>query len=303
MKSVAVAIALVIVARAPVAGAQTRPAPVAAQAPPRMVTPVAGHAAVLVTAGVLALGAGTALYLAPAGAPDVNAPHWRGGILFDDAARSALRFNSPHDQAMARTVSDITMASTMLLATADAVAIPLLQGDVDLSWQAGAAYSLALGLSLSLGEVIKRTADRTRPYVADCGANPTLPGCGSADSFGSFYSLHTAVAFTSAGFSCAMHLSRGLYGNQAADGTSCAVSLALATMTGLMRISGDQHYLTDVIAGGVAGFLLGYVIPLLLLPARVAVPSHRADFAASVVPMVAPAPGGGTYGLSVVGQF
>ena len=116
-------------------------------------------------------------------------------------------------------------------------------------------------------------------------------------------SLHTSVAFASAGFSCAMHLSRGLYGN-ALDQGSCVTSLALAALTGVMRVAGDQHYLSDVLFGAVVGFVIGHLVPVLLVPERPhAVLGHAPGPSAAIVPMVAPAPGGGTYGLSFTGRF
>src|SRR6185369_171263 len=149
-----------------------------------------------------ALATGITLYVLPQGTPDVAASHWRGGILLDEAARDGLRF-APQDQWIARTTSDVAMVSTMLLAATDAVGIPLARGDVDLSWQAGFAYSLALGVTLTAGELFKRAVGRARPYMEDCAADPTGVGCQNPDGFASFYSLHTSVAFASAGFSCA----------------------------------------------------------------------------------------------------
>jgi membrane-associated phospholipid phosphatase len=44
----------------------------------------------------------------------------------------------------------------------------------------------------------------------------------------------------------------------------CATMVTVATATGVLRILGDDHYMTDVIAGGALGFLVGYSLPKLL---------------------------------------
>jgi membrane-associated phospholipid phosphatase len=38
----------------------------------------------------------------------------------------------------------------------------------------------------------------------------------------------------------------------------------LATADGVLRIMGDRHYLSDVLAGGALGFAFGYGVPTLL---------------------------------------
>lgn len=207
----------------------------------------------------------------PALAPHVSrgagGGHWRGGILFDEGFRSAIRLSAVGDQEIARTISDITLGATLLTAAGiDAALVPAIQGNGELVWRAELAHTLALGITISAGEIVKRLVGRARPYERDCEEDPSRHGCDASDLFHSFYSLHSGVAFTSAGFSCAMHLDRGLYGDLAADATSCGISLALATTTGLLRVVADRHYLSDVLIGAALGFLVGYLMPLALVP-------------------------------------
>lgn len=234
---------------------------------------------------------------------------WRGGILLDDAARDGLRLRSPGEREAAATASDVTLTATLLLGgLLDALVVPLLEEDLHLAWQATAAYTLALGVTLIVQELVKATAGRARPLVPECPADGDGRGCGD-DAFKSFFSGHAATSFASAGFSCAMHLSRSLYGEPAADGASCAVSLLMAGTTGLLRIAADMHYLSDVVVGAAFGFLVGYLVPLALVPERP--PSSRAEGepasgpSVAVLPTASPAPGGGlgTLGLAAMGLF
>lgn len=278
-------------------------------------TPVDGVAAGV--AGGLAagfLGAGLGIYLAPPTEHDA-AGVWRGGIVADEPVRDMLRASSPEGISIAGRVSDVMMVSTIAYTTlVDALLIPLIQDDPDLAWQASLAHSLAFGITLTAGGIVKRATGRARPYERNCQEDPTAPGCSSHDILESFYSLHTGLAATSAGVSCALHLERDLFGDVPADIMSCGGSIAAASLTGVLRVVADRHYLSDVLIGGLLGFAVGYIVPLLVLPSR---PSRTArelqrerpsdepasDFSWSVMPMGGGAEGGFTIGASVVGTF
>ncbi len=284
-------------------------------------TPIGPLAIPGVVAGGSALALGLALYLTPGHPAPPSASTWRGGVFIDEGVRDGLRLRAPDARAVAATLSDALMIATMLNAVAiDAITIPLIQDDPHLAWQASAAYSLALGVTLALNDVVKEVVGRARPYERECQSDPTAPGCSSPDTYASFYSGHTAVAFTSAGFSCAMHLSRSLYGDQGADAAACGGSLALAAATGLLRIVSDRHYLSDVLVGALIGFVVGYIAPLIFVPERRTPPRIAAELdpddegiaaplpgpSVMVTPTFSPGPtglGSGSIGLSVSGTF
>lgn len=299
-----------------------RTAPVSAQSSRRRGrTPIASTAVPTVIGSAVALAAGVALFATTQQTQTGSASTWRGGIVLDEGVRDGLRLQAPDARDAAARASDVLMIAGMLNAVAiDAFAIPLAQDDPHLAWQASTAYSLALGITLVLNDVVKESVGRARPYERECRQDPSSPACTSQDTYASFYSGHTAVAFTSAGFSCAMHLSRSLYGDDAADGASCGASLAVAAMTGLLRIASDRHYLSDVAIGAVIGFLVGYIVPLIFVPERAPLPETEVDPetvgdeiaaplpgpSAIMVPMYSPGPeglGSGTIGLSVSGTF
>lgn len=256
------ALALSLAAIPSIASAQARGAQVRR-------TPVSPYAVPAAIASGASLGGGLALFLALPSDTSAKTDRWRGGILADEDFRTSFRLQAEPDQEMARQVSDVMLVATMAQAAiVDALLVPLLQGDPDLAWQASFAHSLSLGLTLGAGQIVKSLVGRARPFERECESDPQRPGCGGSDRFHSFYSLHTGMAFTSAGFSCAMHLSRQLYDDPGADMASCGASLAMASATGLLRVASDRHYLSDVVIGALLGFAIGYLIPLVVVPER-----------------------------------
>jgi membrane-associated phospholipid phosphatase len=218
--------------------------------------------------GAVSLTGGLALHFGMPG-PGGDANTWRGGMLMDESFRDTIRLHAISDQEVARMISDATLFATMMQAQfIDALLVPLLQGDPDLAWQASFAHSLSLGLTLGIGEIVKFSVGRARPFERDCATDPQRAGCDDSDRYASFYSLHAGMAFTSAGFSCAMHISRHLYDDPVADIASCGASIALAATTGMLRIASDRHYLSDVVIGSLLGFAVGYLIPLAVIPER-----------------------------------
>src|SRR5690606_17098113 len=127
------------------------------------------------------LGAGLGIYLAPPTHHDA-AHVWRGGIVADEPVRSAPRAGSSDRISIAGRISDVLLVTTIAYTTlADALLIPLLQDDPDLAWQATLAHSLAFGITLTAGGIVKRATGRARPYERNCQADPTAPGCSSHD--------------------------------------------------------------------------------------------------------------------------
>jgi membrane-associated phospholipid phosphatase len=272
-------------------------------------TPVSDAAPVAVGGAVATLAAGVALYIGTPAERPQGVSVWRGGMLADDGFRSSMHATGLNGQDAAMNVSDLLLVGTIANAgLIDALVIPMVQGDSDLAWQASAAHALAFGISLSIGGVVKQVANRARPYEAQC-----VPGeggaCEDGDIYQSFYSLHSGLAFTSAGFSCAMHMERDLYDDPLADGASCIGSVALASATGLLRVVADRHYLSDVLIGGALGFAVGYIVPLIFVPSRRGETDHahpREDdfFTWNVMPQIAPETNGGLQiGAAISGTF
>ena len=301
-------------------GAAAAPSRASAQAtaPDPDETPMSPTAGTSAVGGAVALGYGLAMLIDPEASPATIAiaglpprSAWRGGILFDEEFRSATRLSEVPAQETARRISDVMLFATMIDAAAiDAALVPALQGDSNLAWQASMAHALALGLTLSAGEIAKTTVGRARPFERDCQSDPQRTGCSDSDAYHSFFSLHTAMAFTSAGFSCAMHASRSLYGDPTADAMGCLTPVLMASATGLLRVLSDRHYISDVLVGAAIGFLVGYLVPLAIVPERgerasAGEPEASQGATWALAPLISAMPGssgsGGTLGAGTLG--
>ncbi len=199
--------------------------------------------------------------------PDQATPHWTGGILFDDAARDALRVRSNSGLRAVWAMADTTGVLLVALSVGlDSIIVPLLRGSTDVAWQLlmmdAESYTVSSLLAISLYD----TVGRARPYYADCNRGdasvPSIECQGSSTA--SFPSGHINEAFTAAGLSCAHHLFQHVYGNRVADDFACGRDLALATTEGFLRVMGDRHYMSDVIVGASMGFLFGFGMPVIL---------------------------------------
>ena len=114
-------------------------------------------------------------------------------------------------------------------------------------------YSEALKMSLNvislngiITNLVKMTVKRQRPdsyYKTRTDAD---------DSFRSFFSGHTSTTFA-LGTSNAILLSEAYPEKKK---IIWFASTSLATATGYLRIAGDKHYLSDVLCGGIVGYLV-----------------------------------------------
>jgi membrane-associated phospholipid phosphatase len=222
--------------------------------------------------------------------------HWVGGILFDDAARSALRLHSPSDLDMIRALSDVVDVGVVVLAVGvDSFLVPLARGSRDVAWQAMLMDVEAFSVSSVVAITGYDTVGRGRPLYEDCQHNPSFDKTCLVSPTASFPSGHVNEAFTAAGLSCAHHAFLPLYGSSVADALACARDVTLATTTGVMRMMGDRHWGTDVIAGGLIGFGFGYGLPTLL---HYAVPFRHAPSALTLAPLT-----GNQVGVMAAGRF
>jgi len=112
--------------------------------------------------------------------------------------------------------------------------------------------------------VAKVAAGRERPFVEPCGLDPDYVSSCDAGSDGnaSFFSGHASESATLAGLLCARHLHRRERGR--ADLAICGAAVAASAATGVLRITADQHWATDVLVGWISGGIFGYVLPSLV---------------------------------------
>jgi membrane-associated phospholipid phosphatase len=196
--------------------------------------------------------------------PNPTRTRWLGGILFDDAARDALRARKPGLRDAIRTASDLTLITSVLqVGLIDGLLIPLLDASPDVAVELTMINAQAFAINLAVSTLINKTVGRARPPTADCRRDSHFDPLCNTGTNASFPSSHTSTAFTAAGLTCVHHAYLPIYGG-GWDTAACVESLAVAAATGLFRVAGDRHYATDVIAGAAIGFSIGYLYPWLM---------------------------------------
>jgi membrane-associated phospholipid phosphatase len=240
--------------------------------------------------------------------------NWRGGILFDDAIRSALRGRTASTQQTAADLSDNLYRYGVLVPyVVDVYLVALgIHENADVALQMLLINLQSLGVTGVVTLAAEHGVGRARPYTQDCGANgqvldgsgrPLINHCGGGGDFQSFYSGHAAATATMAGLTCVHHQHLPLYGGGFADLVPCLVMIGASAATGIGRLVADEHWPSDVLMGWGIGALSGYVLPSLLHygfgKGRAYGEVHVGDLHAVPVPQ---AYAGGA-GLGLVGSF
>jgi len=183
-----------------------------------------------------------------AGNPTLNA--------FDSAARNAFRVS---DGAAAENAGNamgyaiiplVTVGGSLLAAGYDK---RLKEYPVDLLIFAETAI-----IAADMNQAVKFAAARERPFVHfSPDSDAARHSVGASDSLTSFYSGHTTLGFamaTAAGTIASMRHYR-------LAPLIWALGISLAATTGYLRVAADRHYMSDVLVGGFAGSLCGFINP------------------------------------------
>jgi|GEM_PF-1008715 len=184
-------------------------------------------------------------------------PRWSSRNSFDDGARGAFKGGSRSTREDADLASDILMAGMG----------GMLIGDW---WWLRGEYGFFRSIQLDtrwwLGNAIvtrvsKVGSARERPYVRPCRDDGDyVSSCdGGRDDNTGFMSGHASNTAFFAGILCARHLNRLDPG--ITDMLVCGGAAATAITTGVLRMTAERHFMTDVIAGWAVGLFFGYVLP------------------------------------------
>jgi len=236
--------------------------------------------------------AGTALALSPL---DVG-QHWVGNNRFDDWFRDRLSVSGAR-QGKYGTASDVLAGiSVGFPVLVDLIGVTLI-GDRnrDVGLQMFAIQAQAFAVTGFVTNVVKLSG-RQRPCAGGTGFD--RDGCSNPHE--SFFSGHTAFAFTGAGLACVQHQHLKIFG-RVGDPLTCAGVLAVATTTAVFRVVADRHWMTDVLTGAGVGLISGWLMPWLM--------HYRHDLSAKTrgktrhLQYVGPYGNAGAVGLSAAGAF
>lgn len=199
---------------------------------------------------------------------------WTKPILFDSWARGVFLGRTAAVQSFASTSTDIMYKAGALVPFVmdDYFAALSVHQNAEVAWQLAIIDLQSLGFAglVSLGA--EHSVGRMRPYVLSCGANGValdaqghlLHTCGTSNDFRSFYSGHATSTATVAGLVCLHHQHLPLFGGGFADLAPCLFMIGVSAATGVLRLTYDEHWASDVIVGWLDGVLSGYVLPSIL---------------------------------------
>lgn len=184
--------------------------------------------------------------MAPAGC------RWCGVNGLDEWGHDNLKWSNTKSAQVASNITAYALAPIAAFGL-DALAAQR-HGELDNFWVDALVISEAATVSSLVSQIVKSAVGRQRPEYRYNG-----PPNGPSENNVSFYSGHTSLAFSLAVSSGTVATMRNYEMAPWIWGTG----LAIATTTGYLRIAADKHYITDVIAGAVAGSAFGFGIPYL----------------------------------------
>jgi membrane-associated phospholipid phosphatase len=218
------------------------------------------------TANYLLVGLGAAASVGTAIIRPSSSHNLAKPILFDEAARKALRLPNLNARYTARDISDVLLSLevTWPFAIDSLVVASGVRRSPDVAWEMAVIDAEAIALTAAVHQATAMLVSRPRPYTASCGTtlSPDLNDCVRNGRYKSFFSGHAALSFTGASLVCAHRARFELFGPKA-DVVTCVTAYAAAAAVATLRVVGDVHNASDVIAGAIVGTAIGLGIPAL----------------------------------------
>ena len=186
---------------------------------------------------------------------------WSGTNGFDTGIRDGLRIGSTSGRRDAVLASDITLALTAGILPVATIASSFRRNhDCVETWEMFGETIESVGLTLFVTEIAKFASGRERSFSVECDASPPKDAdCTSDDRNRSFFSGHASLAAAGAGLTCSFSFKREAWGSStAAKASPCILGIAAAAATGLLRVSSDRHWGSDVLVGFALGGLIGF---------------------------------------------
>ena len=184
---------------------------------------------------------------------------WCETNSFDLGVRRALVAPGLAHRTAADTASNLTVASSALvLLGLDAVLVGNSEGDAK-DWATDAVLlAEAAAAAMTLDQGVKFLAARDRPLLYDLSPAQRAVRTDNDGNL-SFFSGHSTITAALAGAAGSIAWLRGYRHGWLA----WVIGGAFAVATGLLRISADKHWFTDVITGLAVGSSIGVGVPLL----------------------------------------
>jgi membrane-associated phospholipid phosphatase len=183
---------------------------------------------------------------------------WCEPTAFDESVRNTLVAGEP--KWVGYVSHGVSLGAVPLLAIGGSVFEAREAGHGEYALQDAWIITNAFLVTTAIGNTVKKNVARRRPAFTHDVGDRTEAVDFPDQQFLSFFSLDTAWAFSIAASGTTLAYLRGY--------ESAPVVLAggavLATLAGVMRISADMHWATDVATGALVGTAVGVGLPLLM---------------------------------------
>ena len=179
---------------------------------------------------------------------------WCDPPAFDTSVRDQLRWQ--HTGTPDITSYVLAVVQPMMVVTLDVIAADKDGGPGD-AWVDALLISEATAVAMALNQTVKFFVGRERPFVHALSEADKPSTARPSDNNLSFYSAHTSLTF-------AVAASTGTIASMRRYRMApwiWTAGIAMAAVTGYLRIAADRHYASDVVVGAVVGSLTGIAVP------------------------------------------
>lgn len=187
-----------------------------------------------------------------------------GGLLLREVAQAPTGSNDFEalcvlDQMMRAGYSwEIDLISELsLYMSLFAPALLAFNREIDEIFVLGAMFMETVLIANGVKDTLKGLLPRYRPYMY--GDSPPLHLVGESERYFAFPSGHTTMAFAGASFLAYVFLT--WYPSSFWGIPIAAAGMLSATATAVLRVLAGQHFISDVLVGGVIGLSCGWIIP------------------------------------------
>jgi membrane-associated phospholipid phosphatase len=191
----------------------------------------------------------------------MEAPRWIGPILFDTTVRHFFRGIPQGVRNETETASWVLWFALVGYPLAVDVPHAWVRYGRDVAWDLFWQDATALSLSGAVDFALRDSVARLRPGNTHCLDHGGTDCLNSPEATRSFPSGHISETTTATALICAQHLMLHLYGGPW-DGVTCGSAIAADTTVMILRLAGDYHWATDVLAGAALGIAFGWGVPL-----------------------------------------
>lgn len=167
------------------------------------------------------------------------------------------RFAAEFWSARSSVASDVLLGAFILMPASLALSSDIRNDITTLS----VMYAEVVTLTFGLAQLTQGISGRIRPFVYNSDPDVPMLEKRKKDARHAFFSGHTAMAFGSAVFTATMF--DAYFPDSQWKYPVWGISIAGATLTGLLRVHAGKHFPTDILTGAVVGGLTGYLIPRL----------------------------------------